>query len=177
MSRSRLGRARIPGWPIRMGALPVVAPEPVATQVQAFPVHLFPPPEAENLDFSGYVLLPAIAATATVVEITVPPGRNGILRGIANNFVGGGWVEGTGDVVWRLQRNGADFVQGYDNILTSLGNPSNPTIIPGFIRILEGEVITLQVFNNAVVVAGQRSGGRLLGWFYPREYEENGIFV
>ena len=44
----------------------------------------------ENLDVVNYVALPAIGAEANVISFQVPGGRNGIIRKVANNFVGGG---------------------------------------------------------------------------------------
>jgi hypothetical protein len=132
----------------------------------------------ENIDQDNYALLPAIGATVTIISYVVPPGRNGVIYKVANNFVGGGWVEGTGDVIWRILVDGAPppGATSYDSILASLGNPASPTEIPGF-RIFENQVLTLVAFNNpagpdgGVVVAGQRVGARFVGWNYPTDIE------
>jgi hypothetical protein len=138
----------------------------------------------ENIDQDNYVLLPAIGATATIISYVVPPGRNGVIYKIANNFVGGGWVEGTGDVIWRVLVDGTPppGATSYNAILGSLGNPASPTEIPGF-RIFENQVLTLVAFNNpagpdgGVTVAGQRVGARFVGWNYPTEIEEANIWI
>jgi hypothetical protein len=138
----------------------------------------------ENIDQDNYVLLPAIGAQATIISYVVPPGRNGVIYKVANNFVGGGWVEGTGDVVWRILVDGTPppGATSYDSILASLGSPASPTEVPGF-RIFENQVLTLVAFNNpagpngGVVVAGQRVGGRFVGWNYPTDVEENDIWI
>lgn len=152
--------------------------------VSSVPVWIWPPSQWENIDQIAYALLPAINATVTIITYTVPAGRNGVIKKIANNFVGGGWTEGTGDLLWRIFVDGAPppGATSYDSIPASLGSPASPTEIAGF-RVFENQVITLVAFNNGagpsggVVVAGQRVGGRLMGWLYPREQEIDGLWI
>jgi hypothetical protein len=141
-------------------------------------------PNWENIDQDNYALLGAIGTTVTIISYVVPPGRNGVIYKVANNFVGGGWVEGTGDVIWRILVDGTPppGATSYDSILASLGNPASPTEVPGF-RVFENQVLTLVAFNNpagpngGVVVAGQRVGARFVGWNYPTDVEESGIWI
>jgi hypothetical protein len=135
------------------------------------PPWIYPPAEFEPIDDVEYVALPAIGTSAVVLERIVDPGYNGMIQAIANNFVGGGWSEGSGDVTWQIVINGAPL-PGYDSILASLGSPANPVRHPSGFRIQEGQKIQLIVFNNAVVLAGQLSGGRWQGYLYPKEYED-----
>ena len=146
--------------------------------IGSLPVWLYPPAQWENLDQYAYAALPAIGATATIISFTVPIGRNGVIQKVANNYVGGGWTEGSGAVVWRILIDGAPppGATSYANILGSLGSPASPTGIAGF-RIFENQVLTLVAFNTSVVVAGQLVGGRLTGYLYPREMESGDIFV
>jgi hypothetical protein len=148
------------------------------------PPWIYQPANFENIDKINYALLPAINSTVIIISYTVPPGRNGIINKVACNFVGGGWVEGTGDVVWRILIDGTPppGATDYDAILASLGSPAQPTGVAGF-RIYENQVLTLVAFNNpsgpngGVIVSGQRVGGRLAGWNYPREIEEADIWI
>jgi len=138
----------------------------------------------ENIDQDNYVLLGAIGTTVTIISYVVPPGRNAIIYKVANNFVGGGWVEGTGDVIWRILVDGSPppGAVSYDTLLASLGNPASPTEIPGF-RVFENQVLTLVALNNpagpdgGVVVAGQRVGARFVGWNYPTDIEASDIWL
>ncbi len=173
-----LYRRRPPAYRHGLGQPPLPGIQADGLRKAILPPWIYPPPNFENIDLFAYVALPAIAATATVISYTVPPGRNAIINRVANNFVGGGWVEGSGDLVWRILVDGTPppGATNYDNILGSLGNPASPIPIAGF-RIYENQVLTLVVFNSAVVVAGQRSGGRLMGYNYPREAEEADIWV
>jgi hypothetical protein len=131
------------------------------------------PAESDLIDDINYVALPAIGATAVVLSRQVEQGYNGILLSLANNFVGGGWVEGSGSVLWQVLRDSA-AVPGYDAIPASLGSPANPVRHPSGFRIMEGQLLQLVVKNVNVVVAGQLIGGRWQGWYYPKEYEDPG---
>lgn len=132
---------------------------------------IWPPAEREPIDLINYVSLPAIGATAVIVQQQIEPGYNSIIRAYGNNFVGGGWTEGSGQVLWQIAIDNAP-VPGYDAILASLGSPANPVVHPSGIRVAENQTITLSVTNVSVVLAGQLSGGRLMGYYYPREYDD-----
>lgn len=142
------------------------------------PPWIFPPDRWENIDLSAYVALPAVGANAAVIQFTVPLGRHGIIKKIANNLVGGGWTEGSGSVVWQILIDGAPppGANSYNNILDSLGSPANPVEIAGF-RIFENQVVTLVVQNVALAVAGQLVGGRFIGYLYPREMEMENVWI
>lgn len=148
------------------------------------PPHLYPPRNWENLDIEKSVLLGAIGSTVTILNFLVPIGRNGVVNKIANNFVGGGWVAGTGDVIWRILVDGAPppGATSYHLIDDSLGSPAQPVGISGF-RIFENQRLTLVALNNplgangGIIVAGQRVGGRLCGHLYPRDSEYHDLWV
>lgn len=135
------------------------------------PPWIYPPAEFQPIDLFNYVNLPAVGASATIISIQIPTGNNGIITNIGNNFVGGGWTEGTGAVTWQIARDSAP-VDGYDNILGSLGLPQSPTRHPSGFRVFENQLVTFVVSNVSVVLAGQLSGARLLGYYYPIEYED-----
>lgn len=132
---------------------------------------IYPPPEREPIDLINYVALPAIGASATIVSQLIEPGNNAIIRAYANNFVGGGWTEGSGAVLWQILIDNA-AVPGYDAIPASLGSPANPVYHPCGIRVQEGQLISLVISNVSVVVSGQLSGGRLMGYYYPKIYDD-----
>jgi hypothetical protein len=148
------------------------------------PVWIDPPENWVNIDQLAYALLPAIGSTVIILSFQCPLGYNAIINRVACNFVGGGWVEGSGDVIWRILVDGAPppNASSYNAIVASLGSPASPVQISGF-RIMENQVLTLQAFNNpagpdgGIVVAGQRVGARLLGFQYPRELEGDSIWV
>src|SRR4051812_16444114 len=53
------------------------------------------------------VPLPAVAASAVVVSITVPDGYDGVVNAWSWNFTGGGFDQGSGDIVVQMLRNTA----------------------------------------------------------------------
>ena len=135
------------------------------------PPWIYPPSESEPIDDIAYVTLPAIGASAVILQRTIEAGFNSVLLAYGNNFVGGGWTEGSGSVTWQILIDGR-AVPGYDLIPASLGSPANPPRHPCGFRVLESQTVQLIVTNNSVVVAGQLSGGRWQGYFYPKEYED-----
>lgn len=189
-ARLGLGEALMPVEQAAMGPIGPNCAQPVADPLVAdssagqLPIWLYPPITWENVDQATYATLPAIGSTVTILSFTVPAGRNGVINKIANNFVGGGWIEGTGDLIWRILVDGAPppGATSYNNIVNSLGNPSNPVAIPGF-RFFENQKITVVAFNNpagpngGVVVAAQLVGARLIGYTYPRELEQSGLWT
>ena len=117
------------------------------------------------------VTLPAVGAEATVILFQVPRRRNGVIEFIANQFVGGGWTEGTGDLVWRVEADGVP-IQGYHNLIGSIGAIANPGWLGNSpIAVYENQRIALVVRNVAVPVAGQPLLGLFRGRFYPLEQE------
>lgn len=140
--------------------------------ISQLPLSNFMPPSGVEFRPHGYVPLPAIGASASVVQFLVPKGYNGILNRLANEFVGGGFQQGAGGVTWELF---LDFVTGipapnFQNIVASLGSVNAPATLNG-IRIKENQLVTLQVTNVSIVVAGQLIGGLFGGYYYPVSLE------
>jgi hypothetical protein len=139
--------------------------------------YLVPPPDSESFHLAAGIPLPAItpATFSTVVRVVVPPGRNGVLNKIANEFVGGGFTDFSGNIVWQIVRNPGPGLQtaerNYENIVASLGAVARPAQISP-IRLYENDVIELVVNNNAIVVGGETIAGLLGGYFYPRSYDD-----
>ena len=148
------------------------------------PPHLYPPRNWENLDKFGYTPVPAIGSTATIFSFIVPTGRNGIINKVANNFIGGGFFAGSGDIVWRILVDGAGppGASDYQFIVDSLGPQSAPVAIAGF-RIFENQNVSVVAFNNpagangGIIVAGQLAGARLMGHLFPRDLEYLDLWV
>ena len=135
-------------------------PQPIS-----LPAHLAMPSDGLAFDYTAYVALPAPGASAVVVTFTVPEGFHGVIKRAGNAFVGAGWTEGTGTLVWQILANGG-VIRNYDNILASLGSVSAPSETAG-ILVYEQQLVVLQINNISLAVAAQ-AGGRLGGWFYPK---------
>lgn len=165
------------GTPDRIADFTNPYPQPEVTTPD-LPLWIYPPINWENVDQVNYTNLPAIGAEAVILTFQVPSGRNGIINKVACNFVGGGWVEGSGAVLWRIlvDQGTPPGANSYEAILASLGSPAQPVGIAGF-RIFENQVVTVEIFNVSVVVSGQLAGARLCGYLYPRELEDPNIFI
>lgn len=134
--------------------------------IARLPNWLFPPADAQAFDFVNYIALPAAGATGVILDFKVPLGQDGIIKRFGNAYVGGGFTEGSGSLQWQLLADGQP-IPNYENIPASLGATANPSEVSS-IRIWQGQRIELVVNNISLVVGGTFSGGRLGGWFTPR---------
>ena len=140
---------------------------------------LIEPPDSESFHFTAGIAVPAISPTnyTVVLSMTCPPGRNGVIKRIANVIVGGAWSDFSGDAVWQIVRNpsagvntGGFAERNYQNILASLGLIAQPATISG-IRIFENDVIQWVLRNNALPTT-PNAGALLSGYFYPKTWDD-----
>jgi len=122
--------------------------------------------------------LPAPAAGDVVLAtFQVPIGYDGIITGQSNGYIGAGFMEGSGDIVWRIavnQNTALRYLKDCGAILFSLGQINNHQTVPGGMRLYSGDTVALIVTcpntSGALPPAGtgQVFAG-LHGWFYPRK--------
>jgi hypothetical protein len=152
---------------------------PIATTsvVLSLPSWIFPSVNSIAFDAAGDITIPAIGVESTIFSFQVPRGFNGVLKTIGNVFIGGGFNDGSGNIVWRVLQNN-QAMRGKEAIINSLGTVQLPSQIGGggFLRILENDIISMTVLNVAIVVSGQIIAGRLSGWFYPKDEDPSGIW-
>jgi hypothetical protein len=126
-----------------------------------------PPQSFLSFDELGKVALPVVAAPdATIVSLLVPDGYDGVIKTLSLNFVGGGFVQGSGDIIWRLLADG-QAIRNYSNITSEKGSPEQPRAISGGIRIFSGQLITAVVNHTADVTLAGDVMASIGGWFYP----------
>jgi hypothetical protein len=136
-------------------------------------------PDSESFHYAGGITIPAQDGLFhTVMTFTVPPGRNGVIKDIANVVVGGAWSDFSGDAIFQIQRNahagnnsGGFAERNYDNILASYGLINAPVKISG-IRIFENDVLQWVIKNVNLPVSGEKVGALLGGYFYPRTWDD-----
>jgi len=152
-------------------------PIPTTSIVTALPSWIFPSVNSIAFDNAGDITIPAIGVESTIFSFTVPRGHNGVIKTIGNVFIGGGFNDGSGNIVWRVLQNN-QAMRGKENIINSLGTVQAPSQVGGggFLRILENDVIAMTVLNVAIVASGQIIAGRLSGWFYPKDEDPSGIW-
>lgn len=131
--------------------------------------YIVPPPGFFGFDQPGIIPTPAANGVETdVINIQVPLGYDGVIKKLSNQYTGGGFVEGNGDLTWRVYRNSL-AVRNYDNIQVQLGTMQNPRDIAG-IRVFSGQVIRVTVTHavgSGLAVAGTNIICFISGWFYP----------
>ena len=88
------------------------------------------------------------------------------------DYVGGGFTEGQGGILFRVFRNKAltRAVKGFGTLTASMGTVSNPVEIPP-VQLYENEWLSIVEQNVSIVPAGQQIVGVLVGWDYPRSEE------
>lgn len=151
-----------------LGDNPLVSTSGFNTQGLVSPPWVVPPDGYKSFDYAMAIPTPAVVGVDTpIVSFNVPQGMDGVIKRISNGLAGIGFVDGGGDIVWRIFIDGSP-VQGYDNITVRLGEINNPTLIEG-IRIRSNQAVSLVVNNvtGLIPVGGTQATGRLGGYFYP----------
>lgn len=126
---------------------------------------LIPPPGHLPFVEVGNIQIPTIGNSATVLRIEVPVGYDGVIRRLANNYLGGGFVSGSGDIVWQLLADGRP-IRNFESITSELGNSSTPLTVDA-IRIYSGQVIEYVVTHVANAALGDLVQCQLSGYYYP----------
>lgn len=160
---------------------PFAPPEPFPESsneriiIAGYPVWLKPSADSNAFDFVNYVALPGVGVTGVIISFKVPDGMNGIIKRFGNAYVGSGFTEGSGTLIWQLLAN-SQPVPNYDAIPASLGATASPSEVSS-IRIKESQLIQLVINNVSLAVGGAMAGGRLGGWFYPKDQEPKDSWV
>lgn len=112
---------------------------------------------------------PGPAAIAVVLTFNVPQGYDGVITGISNNYVAGGFVSGSGDLIWMIQADGR-AIRNFNNILVEFGTLQMPREVDG-IRIFSGQTIDYVISHPANAALGGNTVCTMKGYFYPRTVE------
>ncbi|MBK8200731.1 MAG: hypothetical protein IPK75_20535 [Acidobacteria bacterium] len=112
------------------------------------------------------------AAGSTDQLVPVPCRSAGMARSkITNVYTGPGFFEGSGDLIWRIRRDG-QFVKNYDSILVTFGDVQNGR------EVLGGGILvsSTQLVEYTVDVAGGFAPGpgtniycAFSGYFWPKQ--------
>ena len=142
----------------------------IATNGSNAPNPLLVPPKG-HLDFfpkSSVALLAAPGASQTVVQFRVPLGMDGVIKSIGCAPVTGGFVNDSGDIIWRILADGR-AVRNFDNIRSVMGESiGQPVDLAVGIPIFSGQLIEFQTQHpqsaalDGVVVVCQ-----FKGYFFP----------
>lgn len=134
---------------------------------QLAPPWVQPPQDSLSFDEAGTVALPAPpSADTTVLEFLVPEGYDGVINALSLNFEGGGFVNGSGDIVWRILIDGR-AQRNYSNITSQKGTTELPRTIQGGIRVFSGQTVMAVVNHVSNVGLNGDVVATMGGWFYP----------
>lgn len=120
---------------------------------------------AKTLLQGNPVSTPAIGNAARILAYTVPVGWNGLLNSLAIVYTGGGFVSGSGDLVFRVEVNGRPY-ETLNAVTIQIGSILGNQDIPG-IRVYSGQEISLWVTHVANAALGDPTLGRIGGYIYP----------
>jgi hypothetical protein len=120
---------------------------------------------------SRAVLTPAVASgDVSIVDWIVPDTYDGVIYAVHCGYGGTGFVDGSGDLVWRL-RAGNAYLQGYGAITTMLGDVAQPLQLTEYVRIHAGQRIRFTVRNynlsGNIQVGTSYVTAIVQGWLYP----------
>lgn len=131
------------------------------------PPWIDPPPDYLDFDQPGSVVLPAAPSVdTTVLTLQVPRGYDGVIKAYSCNFLGGGFVNGSGTIIWRININGTP-VRNFSNITTERGSSEQPRALAGGLRVYSEQIVTLVVNHVSDNTLAGNVLGSFQGWFYP----------
>jgi hypothetical protein len=105
-----------------------------------------------------------------VTSMLVPLGWDGVIISTVNMFTGQNFLEGSGDITFRLKINDNRYVKDMGNLQTTLGTLTQPwPVNSGSIRLLSGQLVRwfVNVSLGSMAVNG-RIIAAMFGWFWPR---------
>lgn len=111
------------------------------------------------------------SAETVVLRFKVPRGYNGLIEAIYNEYTGGGFLEGSGDLIWRIRLN-SEAVRNYGNIRTTMGSLVVPRPISGGVFVMSDQLVEYTIEHTAGSGLAPGPGTRILcglrGLFRPR---------
>lgn len=129
------------------------------------------PPNGRPFTYQQSVACPALGTNDfAVIRFVVPTGWKAAIRSIANVYAAAGFVEGSGDLIWRIDVDGV-YLPGFDNITTTRGTVAQPRRLEGAILASSNEQVTYSVSVSATASVPVGAGNNIVcaieGWFYP----------
>ncbi len=136
------------------------------------PLHRIPE-EGREFHKYGAIGVPAAPSVDTqIFQFRVPLGYDGILYGVLCKYVGPGFVNGSGDLIWRFQMN-RRWIKSLHTVPAELGDFTGYAQLDEFVRVRSGQTIRafgwLSPLSGIVPGPDKRVIAAVQGWFYPME--------
>jgi hypothetical protein len=119
----------------------------------------------------GSVELPPVNTESVILSFRVPTGYDGLILAQFHQYTGPGFVDGSGDIVWRVRINGR-YAKDMGNMLTQLGNNITQSPVAGGVQLRSGNLVEYIVEapnTSGSVMPGYNILAGLHGVFYPRK--------
>jgi len=137
---------------------------------------LDPPEGYSPYDAADGLALPAVGAASTtnlttalgsaaVLSFSVDDGYDGVINALSCNFLGGGFADFSGDIVWTLYADSKP-IRNFQSITSQKGTVQQPRQVSP-IRIYANQVITWVVTHVGNVVLNGNVVCTLTGFVYP----------
>jgi len=141
---------------------------------------IFMPDSGRRFNEIGNLLagsIPFTSVNTPVLQFQVPLGYDGVIDTVSCGLTaasGSGFVEGSGDVVWRLAadtESNPRYLHDLGNILFSIGSLTIPIPTPNSnLRVYSGDTITF--YASIPVTSAVNPAAQVVcsckGWFYSR---------
>lgn len=134
------------------------------------PLHAIPE-QGREFHKLGTIPLPVLPSVDTqILQFDVPLGFDGILYSVLCKFVGTGFVNGDGNLIWRFRQN-QRWVKSLSAIPTELGDFTAYMQLDEYIRIYSGQ--TIRAYGWVSPASGIKGGSMiaaLQGWYFPSQF-------
>jgi hypothetical protein len=136
------------------------------------PLHLIPEQGREFHKY-GAIGVPLVPNLDTqIFQFDVPLGYDGIIYGVLCKYVGWGFTNGSGDLIWRFRMN-RHWIKSLHEIPTELGDFTAYAQLDEFVRVYSGQTIRafgwLSPASGIVPAPDKRMIAAVQGWYYPME--------
>jgi hypothetical protein len=130
------------------------------------------PEQSIPFNKTGAVLTPnAVAGDVTVLSFRVPAGYDGLLTACYWGYTGTGFLQGSGDLIFRLLRNQV-YLKDLSNVPYAIGSSKLPAPMTQGALLLSGQLVSLIVnapnVSGNIQVGDSNIYGGLIGFWWPR---------
>jgi hypothetical protein len=130
------------------------------------------PPQGKRYFKINSIPLPGVEQTDFLVTSRrVPEGYDSCIVSTVNIYTGIGFLEGSGDIRWRIKRNEV-YLKNMGNLTTSIGSLTTPYNINSGQYIAQTGNIVQYFVSLGPGALGNLNGGRIIcalfGWDWPR---------